>query len=65
MDITVLEEIVTEKGCHVTFRLQFDNRGFTPSGGKDDTGIYLSSYPEIKSSTFFKVYIYLMLLTNS
>ncbi|XP_059168455.1 soluble guanylate cyclase 88E-like isoform X2 [Physella acuta] len=56
VDITVLEEIVTEKGCHVTFRLQFDNRGFTPSGEKGDTGIYLSSYPEIKSSTFFKLF---------
>ncbi|GFN93879.1 soluble guanylate cyclase 88e, partial [Plakobranchus ocellatus] len=55
VDIVVLEEITSEEGCHVTFRLNFDNRGYIPPSGRGSmTDLGLANYPEVKSSTFFK-----------
>nr|KAI8759969.1 soluble guanylate cyclase 88E-like [Biomphalaria glabrata] len=64
VEIKVLEEIVTDKGCHVTFRLDYDNIGYTPPVGKGDSGVYLSSYPEIKSSTFFKLFPFCLVFNS-
>ncbi|CAG5133322.1 unnamed protein product, partial [Candidula unifasciata] len=56
VDITVLEEILSDMGCHVTFRLNFDNSAYTPLGGKGCSSVHLASYPAVKSETFFKLF---------
>ncbi|KAK3766562.1 hypothetical protein RRG08_028680 [Elysia crispata] len=57
VDIAVLEEISSEEGCHVTFRLTFDNRGYVPPNGRGSMmNLDLATYPEVKSSTFFKIF---------
>ncbi|BFZ05038.1 hypothetical protein BsWGS_08077 [Bradybaena similaris] len=64
VEITVLEEIITDMGCHVTFRLNFDNRGYTPPGGKGSSSIHLASYPEVKSETFFKLFPFCLVFNS-
>ncbi|XP_041365929.1 soluble guanylate cyclase 88E-like [Gigantopelta aegis] len=53
--ITILQEVRTEHGCHVKYRLDFDNVGFCPK-----TPLFSGSsnmqYIPVSSSTFFKLF---------
>ncbi|CAG5128270.1 unnamed protein product, partial [Candidula unifasciata] len=64
VEIKVLEEIITEKGCHVTFRLNFDNIGYTAPGEPRSRGTQLAAYPDVKSSTFFKIFPFCLVFNS-
>ena len=55
VDVNVISETVTEQGCHVIFRLNFNNHGYKPA--KDSHMAYpgIAEYSHISNNTFFKV----------
>ena len=55
VDIDVLHEEVSNKGCHVTFRLNFDNAVCHESPTTSSTTASSSSFPAVTQATFFKV----------
>ena len=64
VEVTVVQEQITEKGCHVTYRLNFDNSAFQL---REPSKTYpaIKDFPTIPSTVFFKVSTYFPYFRNS
>ncbi|XP_067655765.1 soluble guanylate cyclase 89Db-like [Haliotis asinina] len=63
VDIHILQEIRTDHGCHVKYRLNFPNTGYSPPITAYATSGTLG-YPRIASSTFFKLFPFCLVFDN-
>ncbi|XP_071104939.1 soluble guanylate cyclase 89Db-like [Haliotis cracherodii] len=64
VDIHILQEIRTDHGCHVKYRLDFPNMGYYPPITAYATSGTLG-YPRIASSTFFKLFPFCLVFDSS